>query len=290
MPLKSKKRKEEKEDGAAAAASAAPASKKAKSALPPASTTTSKITEQPLIMFKNSLTVVTGLDGQTLTTVEPRAAPPPEKKKRIGKGKGSKTGGGGANGGGGGNGGGSGGNDGGEPDSRSSSGSGAPRTDAGASKDEDGAEDGKKLTNKERKRLRDKMVRSQYRAAKQPISLAESGGHGQRGSTATAAYAAKKAAAKAAAVEAVAAIKDATVGQAKKEKPPAASDEHLASMPDAIILPKTLRRLIVKREKARLAKEWGQADLLREDLAGHGVVIFDKTKTFRQADRDITGS
>jgi hypothetical protein len=144
MP-KSKKRKD---DGTAPPSTAGPASKKVKSAPAPES----KVTDKPLIVFKNSLTVVTGLDGQTLTTVEPRAAPAPEKKKRIGKGKGSKGGGGDGNNGGGG----------GAPVGSSSSSSATVATVAMSTTEaaDDAAEsEGKKPTNKERKRQRDKLVR-----------------------------------------------------------------------------------------------------------------------------------
>jgi hypothetical protein len=71
-------------------------------------------------------------------------------------------------------------------------------------------------------------------------------------SSSSSSNAAAHAAKKAAAAAAVAAIKGATQGHTKNEKvkPGAApAVEDTSALPDAIVLPKTLRRLIVKREK-----------------------------------------
>jgi cysteinyl-tRNA synthetase len=40
-------------------------------------------------------------------------------------------------------------------------------------------------------------------------------------------------------------------------------------------------RLIFEREQARLAKDWGSADSLRERLSAIGVSIFDKTNSWK---------
>lgn len=43
-------------------------------------------------------------------------------------------------------------------------------------------------------------------------------------------------------------------------------------------------RLVVMREQARLAKDWGLADTIRERLTAAGVTLFDKTNAWRTAD------
>lgn len=212
-----------------------------------------------MVFFKRNVTVVTGLDGETLAEVAPR----PKAKGRKGKGKGKGKGAGdaapGSSGGG---------NSGGSAAAAAASGTPAAGGAASGGGDDTAAA---KLSNKQRKRLRDKKVRAAHKAGKK--KAAEEGG-GNVGSSSES---------KDAGDEDAVVIDDGAAVPEKKE-----SAEEL---PDAIILPKAVRRVIIKREKARLLKDWDTADALREALVeDYGVEVYDKTRTFRLEDKRVTGS